>query len=322
MKKNITVLASLIMLGVACAPNMKRLAESNKYKSQAENSISAAKEKIRIAKEKGAEKYSGDNFNFAMFSLEEAEKCYNNGVLNHRKSYKIARENYVKAVEYGNSSIEFSDLAIEISEISKVLEGAGKAIEEAKAVDAWVYAAKKMNEASTFLEQAWQSFRAGKYPEARESAKQATKSANEARKEAEIKRRNLEERTKRFEKAKEELTAGLSNKNDIDGIIEAVKELLAAEVDLLRYRIDISEDGEEKTGLKQSLEEIKEAESGISGLIKEYYKAKKEFDDVKQRVGLAKEERDMLEKELVRLKAKAKTVVDELDDLIRKRDGL
>lgn len=322
MKKIVTVLVSLVMFGVACAPSMKQLAESNKYKSQAENSISAAKEKIRIAKEKGAEKYSEDNFNFAMFSLEEAEKCYNTAVLNHRKSYKVARENYLKAIEYGNSSIEFSDLAIEISEISKVLEGAGKAIEEAKAVDAWIYSVKKMNEASAFLEQAWQSFRAGKYPETREFVRQAVKFANEARKEAEVKRGNIEERTKRFEKAKEKLTAKLSNKSDIDGIIEAVKELLSAEIDLLGYRIDISEDGEEKTGLKQSLAEIKETESSISNLVKEYYKAKKEFDEVKQKVGTAKEERDMLEKELVRLKAKAVTVVDELDSLIRKRDGL
>ncbi|MFH1287254.1 MAG: hypothetical protein ABII25_00960 [bacterium] len=324
MKRNITVLISLIsILGVACAPNMKQLMESGRYKSRAENSISTAKEKIKIAKEKGAERYSEDNLNFAVFSLEEAEKCYGVGVLNHKKSYKTANENYIKAIEYGDSAVDFADLAIEISETSEILRGAEEAIEEAKEAEAWVYAFQKVNNAAAFLDQAWQSFRLGKYAEAREFSQKAIKSANDAKEEAEVKKGNLEERLKRFEKAKNKLTDQLlSNKNDLDNIIKDVKEMLSAEIDLLGYKIDVSEEEAEKINLKQSLAGLKMTESKILALIGEYYRASKEYDDAKQKVEKAREERDMLGKELVKLRAKAGVVIDELNDLIRKRDGL
>lgn len=319
MKKNIAILVSLIVVfAVGCAPNMKQLMESGRYKSEAENAISAAKEKIRIAKEKGAEKYSEDNLNFAVFSLEEAEKCYGAGVLNHKKSYKVAKENYLKAIEYGNSAIDFADLAIEVSETFNILKSAEKAVEEAKGAEAWTYAPQKINNAAAFLEQAWRSFRSGKYAEARAFAQKAIESANDAKKEAEIKKGNLAQRLKRFEEAKSKLTARLSNKNDLDSIIKDVKEMLSAEIDLLGYKIDVSGEGEEKVDLKRSLDGLKAAESRILALIEEYYKAKKEYDDAKQKVEKAREEKDMLEKELVKLRAKTSAVIDELNNLIRK----
>ncbi|MEW6088139.1 MAG: hypothetical protein AB1498_07520 [bacterium] len=321
-RKNIFIISLILLFaGAACAPNMKQLAELNGYKSQAENAISAAKEKIKIAREKGAEKYSPDNLNSAMSSLKEAEKYYNTGVLNHKKSYKIAKENYLNAIKYGNSAVKYADLAIEISEASKVLEEAEKAVEEAKKAEAEIYASQKISNANASLGQAQQSFKSGKYAESKEYAEKAIKSAADAKEETGAKKAALETKTKRFEKAKSELTDSLK-KNEISSIIEDVKEIISAETDLLKYKMEITEKEEEKISLKQALAKLKESDSGILILIEKYYKAKKDRDDAEKKVKMAREERDMLKEKLAKLKAKSETVDGELDDLLKKRDAL
>jgi chromosome segregation ATPase len=311
----------LILSAVACAPNVKQLTELNGYKSQAENIISTAKEKIKIAKEKGAEKYSPDNLNSAIASLQEAEKYYAVGVLNHKKSYKIAKENYLNAIKYGNTAIKYADLAIEISETLIVIGDAEKAIEEAKKSEAGIYSSQKISNAVASLNQAQQSLKAGNYSESRDFAKIAIKSANDAKEEAGTKKGNLDTKIRRFEKAKDKLTESLK-RNEISGIIEGVKEISSAEAELLKYRIEISEKEDEKISLKQSLSKIKETESSLLGLIEKYYRAKKERDDAEQKVKRAKEERDMLKEKIERLKVKVEALSNELNDLIGKRNNL
>lgn len=321
--KNVRVLflISILFYGISCAPNMKQLSELNNYKSQAENIISNAEGKIRIAKEKGAEKYSLNNLNNAISSLKLAKAYYNEGVTQHNKSYTKAKENYLNAIKYGNSAVASAELAIEISETINIINDAKKAIEDGKNAMAERYSSQKINNAETSLNQAQQNYDAGKYPSARELALRAIKLARESKEEAEDKEKNLGNKLKRFEKAKSKLTESLK-KNDINSIIEDTKEILTADIDLIKYMIDFIDKEDEKIISKLSLAKLKETETGILSLIDRYYKAKKERDDAEKKVKDAREERDSLKEKLTKLKAKTDVISKELIELIIKKDLL
>ncbi|MEW6088903.1 MAG: hypothetical protein AB1498_11440 [bacterium] len=321
--KNIEILflISILFYGINCAPNIKQVSELNGYKSQAENIISNAEEKIKIARENGAEKYSLDNLNNAISSLKLAKAYYNEGVIQHKKSYAKAKDNYLKAIKYGNSAIASAELAMKNSEAAINIENAKKAIEYAKKVEAEKYSPQKTGNAIASLETAQINYDAGNYPLAKELASKAIKLANDAKEEAELKKKNFDDKHKRFEKAKSRLTESLK-KNDINIVIEDTKELLSAEIDLIKYKIDSIDREDEKVISKQLLAKLKKTETGILSLIDRYYKAKKERDDAERKVKDAREERDSLKEKLSKLKAKIDVISKELKELIVKKDLL